>query len=271
MAGASFFFIQKNLSRPVESLMEGMRRMGDGKLDNKLPILSDDEVGRLTAGFNGMLEDLRDREFVKATFGKYVPQQVAKAIRENKGEAKPENRLATILYSDIQGFTTVCEGLSPEGLVALLNEYFSLIVGIIDSHGGVVNQFQGDALLVTFNVPVENPDHARDAIRTALEIEHALDGHQFPGDIELVTRIGINTGRAVAGAVDAVESLNYTDHGNAVNIAARLESLNKEYGTRLLVSEETKQAAGEDFDYEAKGDQPIQGKSESVTVYAFAV
>ncbi|MEK9678093.1 MAG: adenylate/guanylate cyclase domain-containing protein [Rhodospirillaceae bacterium] len=156
-------------------------------------------------------------------------------------------------------------------MVALLNEYFLLIVGIIDRHGGVVNQFQGDALLVTFNVPVENPDHAKDAIQTALEIEQALDGHQFPGDIELVTRIGINTGRAVAGAVGADESLNYTVHGNAVNIAARLESLNKEYGTRLLVSEETKQAAGEDFDYEAKGDQPIQGKSESVTVYAFAV
>ncbi len=251
--------------------MEGMRRVGDGKLDTKLPILSDDEVGRLTAGFNGMPEDLRDREFVKATFGKYVPQQVAKAILENKGEAKPENRLATILYSDIQGFTTVCEGLSPEGLVAPLNEYFSLILGIIDSHGGVVNQFQGDALLVTFNVPVENPDHARDAIRAALEIEHALDGHRFPGDIELVTRIGINTGRVVSGAVGADERPNYAVHGDAVNIAARLESLNKEFGTRLLVSEETKQAAGEDFAYEAKGDLPIRGKSESVTVYAVAV
>ena len=268
LIGASFYFIQKNLSKPVESLMEGMRRVGEGKLDVKSPILSDDEIGRLTAGFNGMLEDLRDREFVKETFGKYVPQQVAKAILENKGEAKPQNRLATILYTDIQGFTTVCERLSPEDVVALLNEYFSLIVGFINRHGGVVNQFQGDALLVTFNVPVENPNHAKDAIRAALEIEEALEGHIFTGDIELVTRIGINTGRVVAGAVGADERLNYTVHGDAVNIAARLESLNKEFGTRVLVSGETKSAAGDDFVYEAKGDLPIRGKSQSVKVYA---
>lgn len=267
MAGLSFFFILRNLSRPVDSLLTTMKHVGDGRLDAKSPILTDDEIGGLAAGFNDMLDDLRDQEFVRETFGKYVPPQVARAILENRGEAKPQKRLATILYTDIQGFTAICEDLAPEAVVALLNEYFSLIVGIIDTHGGVVNQFQGDALLVTFNVPVENPRHAADAIQTALEIQAALESHHFTGDIRMVTRIGINTGLVVAGAVGADKRLNYTVHGDAVNIAARLENLNKQFATLILVSDDAKSAAGDGYLYEPKGDLPIRGKSESVKVF----
>ncbi len=271
MAGSSFYFIQKNLSRPIESLYSSMEKAGKGDLDVKTPILTDDEIGGLASGFNQMVEELRERDLIKETFGKYVPRTVAKAILENKGEFDPQHRLATILYADIKDFTKICENLSPSGVVYLLNEYFSLIVDIIYSHNGVVNQFQGDAVLVTFNVPIEDDNHAREAIATAVDIQQALSGHQFCHGDTITTRIGINSGNVVAGAVGADNRLNYTVHGDAVNTAARLESLNKDFGTLILVSDFTKDivdSTGEDeFNFLPKGDLTIRGKSESVKVY----
>jgi len=267
MALSSFYFIQRNLSRPVESLLNTMRNVGEGNLKVKTPVMSDDEMGTLANGFNQMIDSLRDQEFIKSTFGRYVPEQVANAILESGGDLEPQSRLATILYTDIQGFTTICESLEPEDVVHLLNDYFSTIVSVIDQRGGVVNQFQGDALLVTFNVPVSNPNHAADAVQTALDIQKALETHTFKNDIQLVTRIGINTGQVVAGAVGATDRLNYTVHGDAVNTAARLESLNKEFGTRILASEDTMTAAGGRFEYSEKGSLPIRGKTEEVRVF----
>jgi class 3 adenylate cyclase len=271
IAGASFYFIQKNLSRPVESLLNSMREVGRGNLDTRAAILTDDEIGKLANNFNQMIEQVKDRDFIKETFGRYVPESVASAILENKGEFKAQHRLATILYTDIQSFTTICESLSPDGVVNLLNEYFSLLVDVINKRGGVVNQFQGDAMLVTFNVPVANANHAADAVQTAIDIQHALADHIFCHGEKMVTRIGVNTGNVVAGSVGANERLNYTVHGDAVNVAARLEGLNKEFGSLVLISEETRDHAesglGSDVHYEAKGELLIRGKSEAVKVY----
>ena len=271
IAGASFYFIQKNLTRPIASLLSSMREVGRGNLDTKAAILTDDEIGSLASNFNKMIDQVRDRDFIKETFGRYVPESVATVILENKGEFKPQHRLATILYTDIQGFTTICESLSPDGVVNLLNEYFSLLFDIIDRHGGVVNQFQGDAMLVTFNVPVSNEDHAAEAIQSAVEIQQILAGHVFCHGEQMVTRIGVNTGNVVAGSVGAHERLNYTVHGDAVNVAARLEGLNKEFGSRILVSEKSKELAetklGAALKFSAKGELPIRGKSEAVKVF----
>ncbi len=268
MAGTSFYFIQRSLSRPIQSLTAAMHRFGQGHVDTKTPILTDDEIGVLANGFNEMVDGVRERDFLRETFGKYVPESVASAILANRGEFQPQNRLATILYADIQGFTSICEDLEPEAVVTLLNSYFSLVVPIIERHKGVVNQFQGDAMLVTFNVPIADPYHAADAIHAALEIQEALNTHHFDKGVDMITRIGINTGDVVAGSVGAGDRLSYTVHGDAVNLAARLEGLNKTYGTRILVSAFTKQLAGSDFEFETKGETPIRGRDETVEVYA---
>jgi class 3 adenylate cyclase len=271
IAGASFYFIQKNLSRPIESLLASMREVGQGNLEARAAILTDDEIGKLASNFNEMIDQVKDREFIKETFGRYVPEAVAAAILENKGEFKAQHRLATILYTDIQSFTTICESLSPDGVVNLLNEYFSLLVEIISKRGGVVNQFQGDAMLVTFNIPVADSNHAANAVQTAVEIQHALAEHIFCHGDKMVTRIGVNTGNVVAGPVGAHERLNYTVHGDAVNIAARLEGLNKEFGSLILISEETKDLAeaklGSSVQFIEKGGHPIRGKTELVKVF----
>ena len=111
-----------------------------------------------------MVEQVRDRDFFKETFGRYFPEAVTASIIENKGEFKAQHRLATILYTDIEAFTTICESLSPDDVVNLLNEYFSLLVEIINHHGGVVNQFQGDAMLVA------DANHVADAVQTTVII-----------------------------------------------------------------------------------------------------
>jgi adenylate cyclase len=133
-------------------------------------------------------------------------------------------------------------------------------------HGGVVNQFQGDAMLVTFNVPVEDPLHADNAVRTAASIQAVVAEKVFAG-ITLRTRIGINTGELIAGNVGAGSRYNYTVHGDVVNSAARLEQLNKEYGTNCIISESTRALLQNEYPIEPIGEVPIRGKRESLRIF----
>ena len=145
---------------------------------------------------------------------------------------------ATILFCDIEGFTRLTETLGPVKIVEVLNAYFSDMVDILERHGGVVTQFQGDAILATFNVPISDPGHAANALAAACEMLDEVSTTRYD-DVAIKIRIGINSGDVVAGAIGAKGRLNYTVHGDAVNLAARLEALNKEHGSRLLVSDST--------------------------------
>ncbi|MBL8672235.1 MAG: adenylate/guanylate cyclase domain-containing protein [Alphaproteobacteria bacterium] len=207
-----------------------------------------------------------DRAFIRETFGKYVPEAVARAILADRGRLKPELRTATVLFADLEGFTALGERMAPSDLLALLNEYFDMVVQAVTRHGGVINQFQGDAVLATFNVPLPSPDHAAQAIRTACEIRDAVASRDFAG-VRLKVRIGINTGALVAGAVGTADRLSYTVHGDAVNLAARLEQLNKEHGTGILLTAETARLAG-DVRTRPIGLLPVRGKGEPVEVVA---
>jgi len=141
-------------------------------------------------------------------------------------------------------------------------------VAILEQHNGVVTQFQGDAILATFNVPITNSDHATNAIHAAEEMLSCVSSTKFAGE-RLNVRIGVNTGSIVAGAIGAEGRLSYTVHGDAVNLAARLESLNKEYGTRLLVSETTMKLAP-DLEFGQIGESAVRGQSKSILLYTLA-
>ncbi|NIP90031.1 MAG: adenylate/guanylate cyclase domain-containing protein, partial [Gammaproteobacteria bacterium] len=175
-----------------------------------------------------------------------------------------------ILYSDLESFTGLAEGMSPREVVAMLNEYFPAVIEPINRHGGIVNQFQGDAMLVTFNVPVEDPHHADQAVRAAREIQEIVGGRTFAGR-SLRTRIGITTGTVIAGNVGSGDRMNYTVHGDAVNLAARLEQLNKEHGTQVLVSGATTSLLADSYPLEPIGEVDIRGKNKSVAVFKLAV
>lgn len=220
----------------------------------------------LEARVGACLEKRQMRAAIVRTLGKYVPESIAASIIKDEGTLEPSRTTATVLFSDIEGFTSIAESMPPEQVFQMLNEYFPAVVEPIMEHNGVVNQFQGDAMLVTFNVPVEDPMHADNAVKTAAAMQAVVAGKTFAG-IPLRTRVGINTGELIAGNVGAGSRYNYTVHGDAVNSASRLEQLNKEYGTSTLVSESTVELLKNDYPIEAIGEVPIRGKRETLRIY----
>jgi class 3 adenylate cyclase len=202
----------------------------------------------------------RERHFVREALGKYVPVAVANAIVADRGVLKPQRQTATMLFADIEGFTGLVERSDPAEVFAILNDYFSAIGAAIVDQGGVINQFQGDAVLATFNLPVDDPDHAAAAVRAALGIRQACEGRTFSGQA-IRPRVGIATGEVIAGSVGSGSQLAYTVHGDAVNLAARLEQMNKRTDTNILIAGETVRAAGQDLEANHVGEIPIRGRA----------
>jgi adenylate cyclase len=201
---------------------------------------------------------------------RFVAPEVAVRISTSERGLQPgegEVREATVLFTDIEAFSTFAQKVSPERLVALLNEYFEAISAVVERHGGVITQFQGDAMLITFNTVRDDADHAAKAVRTAAEIQQLTRERLFGDAVRMRTRCGINTGRIVAGAVGSAERLLYTVHGDEVNIAARLEQLNKKYGTYLLAAESTVRAAGAEFAFRPVDEITVRGRASATRVY----
>ena len=209
----------------------------------------------------------RQLGFIREMFGKYVPESIVQTIMEKQGSYQPVLAEATILFTDIVGFTPISESCTPEKIFDMLNEYFPTIMEPVTRWGGVVNQFTGDGLFVTFNVPVPAEQHADRAVKAALEIQEILTNREFQG-IRLPTRIGIHTGKVIAGAVGSGERVNYTVYGDAVNIAARLEQLNKDFGTQILVSSDTVCKLESDYELVSIGEASIRGKLDRVEIHS---
>ena len=223
-AGIIYFWITRALTGPIARLDQGMRQVAAGSLTARLPVTSDDEVGRATGGFNQMVEGLAEREYLRDTFGKYVSESVAAAIlgdHERRGRVADTLAEATLMFTDIEGFTTLSETLTPADVASVLNAYLGTVVPAIERYGGVVNNFIGDGLFASFNLPLPQENHAAAAIRAAIEIQQALAAKTFAAGVRLRTRIGINTGPVVGVTIGTDNRLNYTLLGDAVNIAAR--------------------------------------------------
>lgn len=219
--------------------------------------------------------DLLVRSVVESSaaedLSKFVPSEVARQVKFSEERVQVgfgEVREATIFFSDIEGFTTISETLSPTELIATLNAYFKVVTEPIERHGGVINQFQGDAILATFNVPDELEDHAAHAVQAALEVQEVLKREKFGPDLALKSRVGINSGVVVGGLVGTGDRLGYTVHGDEVNLAARLEQINKDYQTRIIVSEHTRELAGPDrFAFRKIESVTVRGRKAPVVIY----
>ncbi|HJQ55626.1 MAG TPA: adenylate/guanylate cyclase domain-containing protein, partial [Vineibacter sp.] len=263
------YFVFRSLLRPVRILTSGMAKVADGDLTVRLPVTSNDEIGALTSAFNRMVEGLRDRERMRETFGKYVSESVAAALMRQTGDGRiqAEAREATVLFTDIDGFTGIAEWLPADTLVAAVNEYLEVILEPIQRHGGVVNNFIGDGLLASFNLPLANEAHAAAAVAAAIEIERAVSNRTFAGGVAFGTRIGINTGAVIGGTIGAGDRLSYTLLGDPVNTAARLQELNKTHGTRILVSDATRQRCNGQFAFRSIGTVSVRGRAEPMAIY----
>ncbi len=261
--------IAARVSRPIRRLADAATHLTEEGPEGVeiLPNSRFVEVNAANAAFNHMVEGLRERELIRDLFGRFVPEEVARSLVADRGNLAPRTVVATVFFSDIAGFSTLAEDLEPEPLIKLLNEYFELLGNIIGKHHGAIQQFQGDAILATFNLPIPDRHHASNAIRAALAIQRALAGRTFGDGRALPTRIGINTGTMVGGTVGSDRRKGYTVHGDDVNLAARIEELNKQYGTSLLVSETTVEQADPSIRFEAIGEVPIRGRSRPARLY----
>ena len=264
-----FFWINSALNRPLSRLDHGMRTVAEGNYEVRLPVTSDDEIGHATSRFNDMAEGLAEREYLRDTFGKYVSDSVAAAIlgdREHGGRAADATDEATLMFTDIEGFTSLSERLPPADVAAILNAYLGTIVPVVQRHGGVVNAFIGDGLFASFNLPLSCDNHAAAGLAAAREIQRALAAATFPDGARLPTRIGLNTGPAIGVTVGTENRMNYTLLGDAVNVASRLEQLNKQFGTRILATGRTVELSG-DPDCEKLGTVDVRGHESGIVVY----
>ena len=252
---------------PVLRMAEAARSVHRGELESvrKLPSSPIREFDDAAVSFNEMVDGLRERARLRDLFGRYLPEGIAARLFGESGDLQPQTSVATVLFADIEKFTDLSEQLEPREIVDVLNAYFSAVVEIIEQYKGVVTQFQGDAVLAIFNVPLADSDHATNAVRTAVSMYRTVRERQFAGH-SLSFRIGINTGNVVAGNVGARDRLTYTVHGDAVNVAARLEALNKVYGTRILLTAETAERIT-GIPLRWIDNVAIRGKSELVSVY----
>ncbi len=262
------------VGRPAGELLGCMRRVRDGDLDTKATVRNLDTFGELASGFNEMTLGLRQHRFLRETFGRYLSRQVAEAILAGRVELGGELREATVLFSDIRGFTRLCETLPPQEVVGLLNAYFDRMVDCVFQHGGSVDKFIGDALLAVFGVPVSAGSAEADAgaaLRCALDMLRRLDvwneERRAAGLPTLQIGIGLHTGPLVAGNVGSERFMNYTVVGDTVNVASRIEGQTKELGERILVSETTRALAPADLALFPVQEVTLRGRSQPITLF----
>ena len=271
--------ITNRLSRPVRSLALAMRDVQEGNLNIQLPVSSTDEVGRLTDSFNFFVQELRSKERMKQTFGKYIDPRILEHVLAQPGAeaATGGRRVMTVSFADLVGFTSLSERLTPLVMVTLLNRHFGLQALAVQEHHGVVDKFVGDSIVAFWGPPfVKAEEHAGLACRAAQAQLLALDKlrRELP-DITGLRRdaptvdlcVGICTGEVVVGNIGSENTRSYTVVGDTVNLAARLERANRVYGTRILIGESTVQAIGSEFEIREIDTISVKGKTETTRVF----
>jgi adenylate cyclase len=270
--------VSNRMMAGLERLIEGTRQIQDGHGYEILPVTSNDEIGKLTVAFNRMVEDLRAKDRVKETFGKFVdPRIVANLIDPAGGKDLAERQVATVFFSDIKGFSGLGELLTATTLVKLLNTYFSEMTTLIHARNGIIDKFVGDGLMAFWTAPFSRGEsHATDACLAALAQQHAVEKlRKHLSDVlglrrdlpEFSVRMGLATGDLVVGTIGAPNARSFTVIGDTVNLASRLEGANNAYATSILVDEGTFQLAQNDVEGREIDFLTVLGKLEPVRVY----
>ncbi len=270
--------LTRNLVKPVRRLLQGTRSVEQGDLTVQLQVTTADEIAVLTQSFNHMVSELRQKELIKDTFGKYVDPRIVKGLLEDQQFDKGgERRSMTVLFSDLQGFTTISERLTPTGVVKFLNQYFTMMSEPIRRHNGILDKFIGDAIMAFWGPPfTSEAEHPTLACLAALEQLAKLEEFQrlVPEILNLRKglppvnmRIGLATGDVTVGNIGSDTSKGYTVIGDTVNLASRLESANKQYGTNLLISEETWKMSKAAVETRELDSVRVVGKSDPVRIF----
>jgi class 3 adenylate cyclase len=271
-------FVSTGLTKPVRRLLEGTQAVERGELDHTLAVTSQDEIGHLTAAFNRMIEQLRLKERIRETFGRYVdPRIVEGLISAPALAAEGQRRVMTVLFCDVKGFVGVSEEMTPQGLVRVMNRYFSVMSAPIHQNGGIIDKYIGDAIMAYWGPPfTADADQARLAGLAALdmlarvapfraELPEMLGVRNVPISFDI--RIGIATGEALVGSIGSDVLMSYTVMGETVNLASRLEGASKLYGSHILVSQATAMAAGDAIEVREIDRVALVGQSQARPIY----
>jgi len=215
-----------------------------------------------------------EKRYLKLAFQHYVPPAVVEGLVSGADRLRlgGEKRELTVLFSDIRGFTSMSEAMAPEDLVKLMNEYFTAMTDKVFEHRGSLDKYIGDAVMAVYGAPVAEPRHAALACRTALEMLTVLDAlkanWRHLGLPAIDIGVGINTGPMIVGNMGSASRFNYTVVGDSVNLASRIESLNKTYGTSILVSEYTYEVVKDEFPFAREIDSVrVRGRTQPVRLY----
>ncbi|MBI1849907.1 MAG: adenylate/guanylate cyclase domain-containing protein [Planctomycetes bacterium] len=263
--------VARSIRRPLHQLVEFVRSVRGGDLTKRVAIDGHDEIGQLAGALNEMVHGLQERDRVKEVFGRYLTTQVSEKILNGQVALGGERRRVTMLFSDIRDFTSLSEKLSPEQVVGFLNDYFSEMVEAVFEKGGVLDKFIGDGMLAVFGSLDEQPDHPRRAVMAALRMKALLgkiNGERaIAGLAPINIGIGIHTADVIVGNIGSRKRLEYTVIGDGVNTCSRVESMNKSFGTTILVTEETHRALGEDFECREMPAATVKGKAKPLQLF----
>jgi adenylate cyclase len=265
--------------RTLRALVNAATAVKSGELTVAVPVRTSDEIGQLAIAFNSMVEELRSKERIKDTFGKFVdPRIVSNLISSDDTQTDhAERRVVTIFFSDIRGFTSISEQLTAAAMVNLLNHYFGAVTRCIRDANGIVDKYIGDAVMAFWSPPFSPGDsHAAAACLAALAQQQAIA--EIRADLPNITglrrntpdlsvRMGIATGEAVVGTIGSPFSKSYTVIGDTVNLASRLEGINKVYGTRVIVSDDTLRLAQHEVEARELDMITVAGKVEPVRIH----
>ncbi|MGY4428186.1 class 3 adenylate cyclase [Bradyrhizobium sp. F1.13.1] len=280
IVGLAFaIMVSTGITRPVRLLLAGTREVEAGHFDKTISVSTQDEIGELAAAFNRMVEQLRQNERIRETFGRYIDPKVVQGLIDRPEVAiDGQRRVMTIMFCDMSGFTSMSEGMTPRGLVRVMNHYFTVMSGPIRSNRGIIDKYIGDAIMSYWGPPfIEEEEQAQLACFAALDMADQVPALQkqlpdllgiraMPVPCDL--RIGIATGEVLTGSIGSELMMSFTVMGDAVNLpASRLEAVNKTYGTRILISQATADAIGSQLELREVDRLAVAGQSVPQTIF----
>lgn len=265
------FIFSITLTTPIENLAEITNKVAKGDFSVKANVSTRDEVGQLGEAFNQMLDGLIERDKVKTMFNKFHGSSVTEDLLKGDLQLGGSKKTVTVFFSDVRDFTKFSEGHTPEEVVNMLNEYFQIMVSIINKNGGIVDKFIGDAIMAVWGAPNSTERDPQNAVKACLEMRSALEElnriREARGHVPLKIGIGLHRGEAISGTVGSSERMEYTVIGDTVNQASRIESSTKSFGTDFLMSDSLADFVKDDFIVQEAGKVEVKGKSEPLTLY----
>lgn len=275
-----FIFLRFNtvsIVKPIERLVTNMEKVSNHDFNAFTYVETTDEIGQMVVGFNKMLVGLNEKEKIRDLFGQYLTKEISDKILTSDVNLEGELYEATILFSDIRDFTKITQNITPVETIQFLNDYFNEMIEVAVKYEGIIDKFIGDGMLVVFGIPFQKQDHATKALNASIEMQKALSllnqKRETEGKFPIKMGIGLHSGQILAGNIGNKRKLQYTVIGDTVNVASRIESLNKDFSSTILLSEDTyKKLELNQFDinkFKIHENVEIRGKSGKFNLYSY--